>query len=361
MPVISAALRVDDDLRARLELALERLLAPSRRCAIAAARPLVGIGPRGSTWVMRPSVAPDRNMTSAGLPSSSTEARPMRRVAAVAVRRIRGAASSASAPTAGTALACAAGAPGRSHPSGVKRSAAFGTSTASWMFVVTISRVAVMPGRSSNSELSTSSTVSYVTTPVEVALLPRPARCCCALDSSGVVRGEMHLGDLRGKRAIRICIDRERRLLADLDRADVGFVDGHVQLHLLQIFGQREQHGRLQRGGDRLSRLDRAHQHDAVDRRANVGLAEIGAAPLPDSLAPARRLHRRCRLSLGVRHRGFGDIHVLLRGQLVAAQLAHLLQPVRSSRALPSAPPIRPNDARFRRGQRALAPATPAL
>ena len=56
-------------------------------------------------------------------------------------------------------------------PSGVKRSAAFGTSTASGMLVVTISAVAVMPGRSARSELSTSRTVSYVTTPVEVALL----------------------------------------------------------------------------------------------------------------------------------------------------------------------------------------------
>ena len=44
--------------------------------------------------------------------------------------------------------------------SGVNRSAAFGTSTASLMLVVTISAVAVMPGRSERSELSTSSTVS---------------------------------------------------------------------------------------------------------------------------------------------------------------------------------------------------------
>src|SRR6185436_1439679 len=69
---------------------------------------------------------------------------------------------------------CAFGAPGASAPVGVKRSAAFGTSVASWMLVVTISAVAVMPGRNSESELSTSSTVSYVTTPVEVALLPEP-------------------------------------------------------------------------------------------------------------------------------------------------------------------------------------------
>src|SRR5688500_2808229 len=54
--------------------------------------------------------------------------------------------------------------------SGEKRSAAFGTNTASSILVVTISAVAVMPGRNSSSGLSTSSMVSYVTTPVDVAL-----------------------------------------------------------------------------------------------------------------------------------------------------------------------------------------------
>src|SRR5687767_2354289 len=67
-------------------------------------------------------------------------------------------------PREGAALGAPSGA------SGEKRSAAFGTNTASSMLVVTISAVAVMPGRSSSSGLSTSNMVSYVTTPVVVAL-----------------------------------------------------------------------------------------------------------------------------------------------------------------------------------------------
>ena len=161
MPVISSALLSSTiDLRAGLELALERrleLLVVRHLGHASAGRQLPALG---STCVMRPSLAPARNSTSAGLPSSSIQARarrlgppcwplPKKRRGIVGMNA-----------DSGPREACAAGAPGTSAPSGVKRSAAFGTSSASSMFVVTISAVAVMPGRSSSSELSTSSTVS---------------------------------------------------------------------------------------------------------------------------------------------------------------------------------------------------------
>ncbi len=94
--------------------------------------------------------------------------------------------------------------------------------------VTLISAVAVMPGRNSNSELSMVST----------RLVGHDA-----LDGLGRVA---NVADGGGEFAIRERIDAERRGLADLDLADIGFVDVDLQLHLPQVLGDREQHRRLQ-------------------------------------------------------------------------------------------------------------------
>jgi hypothetical protein len=136
----------------------------------------------------------------------------------------------------------------------------------------------------------------------------------------------VHLRDLRGERATRKGIDRERCLLTHLDGADVRLVDGDVQLHLLEVLGERKQHGRLQRRRHGLARFDGAHEHDAVDRRADLGLAEIRAHRRQ---ARARLRDGSCgggTLAIGLRDRGLGDVEILLRRELVVAELADLEQ-----------------------------------
>ena len=66
--------------------------------------------------------------------------------------------------------------------------------------------------------------------------------------------------------------------------ADIGLVHVHLQLELRKVLGQREKHGRLERGGHGLPRLDRAPQNHAVDRRADDRLRQIGASHIQRGL-----------------------------------------------------------------------------
>ena len=60
------------------------------------------------------------------------------------------------------------------------------------------------------------------------------------------------------------------------DQADVGLVDRGVDIDLLlQVRGDDEHHRRLELGGHGLARIDLAVDHDAVDRRADVGEIEV--------------------------------------------------------------------------------------
>ena len=71
-------------------------------------------------------------------------------------------------------------------------------------------------------------------------------------------------------------VDGEAGLLAGMTRADIGLVDRRHEFHVREVGGDDEQHRRLQRGGDRLAGIDRAGQHDAVDRGIDRALVEVG-------------------------------------------------------------------------------------
>ena len=49
-----------------------------------------------------------------------------------------------------------------------------------------------------------------------------------------------------------------------------------IELHPGQVLGQREQRRRLERGRHGLAGIDLAVEHDAVDGRADHGLADVG-------------------------------------------------------------------------------------
>ena len=91
------------------------------------------------------------------------------------------------------------------------------------------------------------------------------------------------------------------RVLAGLHRADIGFIDIGLDLHAAQVLGQREEHRRLQRGGDGLAGLDAALEHDAVDRRQDARFGDF------DLLEMYVRLGDRD-VSLGRCHRGDGAV-----------------------------------------------------
>ena len=100
----------------------------------------------------------------------------------------------------------------------------------------------------------------------------------------------------------------EGDLLARAHTADVGLVDRGVDLHLREVVGDHEEHGRLEGGGHRLADVDVARDHDTVDRGGDDGVAEVHLGLVEVRLRPAdRRLvrldaapSRRRRLALAV-------------------------------------------------------------
>ena len=60
-----------------------------------------------------------------------------------------------------------------------------------------------------------------------------------------------------------------------LELADVGFADARVDLHLAEIFGDREERRRLQRGRDGLADVDAARDDRAVGGRNDRGVVEV--------------------------------------------------------------------------------------
>jgi hypothetical protein len=83
-------------------------------------------------------------------------------------------------------------------------------------------------------------------------------------------------GDLPPERLIGVGVDGEHHGLAHLHLPDVGLVDVGLHLHLGQVLGDGEQRGRRERGGDRLADVVLAGHHLAVDRRVDLGVAEVG-------------------------------------------------------------------------------------
>ena len=80
---------------------------------------------------------------------------------------------------------------------------------------------------------------------------------------------------LEGARAERI--DGESHALPDLDLGDVGFSDRRLDLHLGQIARDGEQYRRVERRGDGLPDVDEAADDHPRHRRADDGIADIGA------------------------------------------------------------------------------------
>ena len=70
-------------------------------------------------------------------------------------------------------------------------------------------------------------------------------------------------------------VDGELRDLADAHRADVRFADAGVDLHLRQVLRDQEQRRCLKARGHGLADVDVARDHGAVDRRDDVGIAEV--------------------------------------------------------------------------------------
>ena len=92
-------------------------------------------------------------------------------------------------------------------------------------------------------------------------------------------------------------VDRERRLHALGQPADVALGDRGVDLHAREVLGDREQHRRLERRRHGLADVDRARQHDAVDRRVDrrVRQGELGLRQVGGGLGLARRARRPAR------------------------------------------------------------------
>ncbi len=82
-------------------------------------------------------------------------------------------------------------------------------------------------------------------------------------------------------------VHREGGLLPGLDLADVGLVHRHLELHLRQVVGDGEEGRRRQRGGHRLAHVDVARDDDALDRRLDGGVAQVGLHALQGG--PGRR------------------------------------------------------------------------
>ena len=70
-------------------------------------------------------------------------------------------------------------------------------------------------------------------------------------------------------------VDGELRALADAHRADVRFADARVDLHPRQVLRDQEQGRCLKARGHGLADVDVARDHGAVDRRDDVGEAEV--------------------------------------------------------------------------------------
>ena len=118
------------------------------------------------------------------------------------------------------------------------------------------------------------------------------------------------------------------RLLADPDRADVGFVDRRLQFHALQVLRDDEQDGRLERGCNGLAGIDAAGEHDAADRRIDDGVVQVRLLQLEVRPGDGER-------GLGALH---GDPGAVARGaggfEILARDGALRREPVRAGEGL---------------------------
>ena len=134
--------------------------------------------------------------------------------------------------------------------------------------------------------------------------------------NSGLDDGlQPHLGDAPLELGVGIGVHREGDGQAGANAADVGLVDLRLDLHLGEVVRDHEELGRLEAGRDRLPDVDRARDHNAVDRSADRGVGEIHCRGLelsPRLLEVGRSL---IHLDLGGFHVGLG--YVVALDQLV--------------------------------------------
>ena len=84
-----------------------------------------------------------------------------------------------------------------------------------------------------------------------------------------------HLADGAAKLFRRVRVDAEADALARPDAADIRLVQVRDDLHLRQVCGEDEQGWRLHAGGDRLSDVDIARDHEAIDRGRDDRVLEV--------------------------------------------------------------------------------------
>ncbi|MNE18896.1 hypothetical protein D3C80_1119560 [compost metagenome] len=132
--------------------------------------------------------------------------------------------------------------------------------------------------------------------------------------------GEADGFDLCREMPVGVGIDRKTRFLPFADLADIGLVDGDLQLHVFQVARYGKEHRCIERGGDGRARIDVAGENDAVDRRDDLQLGEIdfgqaqaGFSGKDGCLIDIRRCDRRI---IGI----FGGVKILLAGDSVADQ-----------------------------------------
>jgi len=89
------------------------------------------------------------------------------------------------------------------------------------------------------------------------------------------VRCQPDLSDLALELAVGEGVDAEARVRTLAHATDVGFIDTGLDLDLIEVLSDGEQHWCLQAGGDGLAEIDRPVDHHTVDRRADLGAFEV--------------------------------------------------------------------------------------
>ena len=94
-----------------------------------------------------------------------------------------------------------------------------------------------------------------------------------------VLDGDRRIADLHDfalERPRRKRVDGEIHVLIDRDPAHVRFGHVRVDLHFREIICDRENNRRLQTGGHRLAHIDISRNHDAIDRRRDRAVVQVG-------------------------------------------------------------------------------------
>ncbi len=141
-------------------------------------------------------------------------------------------------------------------------------------------------------------------------------------------RLQANLGDHALELFARICVYSKRHVLVGPDAADIGFVDVGVDLHLRQVRGDDKENRRLHAGGDCLSDVHAALDHDAVDGRVDgavievdLRLAQAGLRLDDGGLRRVLRRDRRLQCRLAAVDGDLRRVEILGRDQLLGGEV----------------------------------------